>query len=187
MARWLFGSLAMVPLPVWQMMTMVIHCFRWNTIDIYDSYRLLKDQVLSSKRHHRICFGHEREIYHRDYWATPARDRFYPRFYEQQDIFQEIHREPPPLLLDLFSFIALYVSHLERPPGSTVTRAGGGSGRAGFMRTPELKYNPVFTSVHCCASVAWQSEGITMVLFNPRVCFHFIEGLLSSVGIWTFF
>lgn len=24
-----------------------------------------------------------------------------------------------------------------------------------------------------------------MVLFNPRVCFHFIEGLLSSVGIWT--
>lgn len=85
-------------------------------------------------------------------------------------------RLPPPLLLDLFSFIALYVSHLERPPGSTVTRAGGG-GRAGFMRTPELKYNPVFTSAHCCASVAWQSEGITMVLFNPRVCFHFVEGL----------
>lgn len=43
----------------------------------------------------------------------------------------------------------------------------------------------VFTSAHCCASVAWQSEDITMVLFNPRVCFHFIEGLPSSVGIWT--
>lgn len=55
-----------------------IHCFRWNTIDIYDSYRLPKDQVLQSKRHHRICFGPEGEIYHWDYWATPARDRFKP-------------------------------------------------------------------------------------------------------------